>query len=560
LIEVELVALPFEEQGTPATQVIVRNITERKQVEKTLRNAKEVADAANRAKSQFLATMSHELRTPLAAIIGYAELLEQAVTMDPLDELELLHDIGRIRTAGAHLLALINDVLDLSKIEAGHMQVNVSPLRIDLLLQAIIGTVKPLAERNGNRLELRGVNDLGIMVSDEVRLRQILLNLLSNACKFTHDGAVTLEVQVLAAEEADVGGRLRFAIRDTGIGIAPAQQSRLFRDFVQIDSSSTRKYGGTGLGLALSQRLAHLLGGAITLESEPGVGSTFTLDLPRNYAGSDLASAAVATPTGDDNPLSLAELADVESRIVLVIDDDPAICDMLPRMLAHPGLHFETAMSGDEGLELAGVLLPDLIILDVLLPDLNGWSILQRLKADPDTCAIPVLMLTICPDAENGFILGAASVLSKPVDLKSLADEMALILSSSAEVRRLLLVEDDADLRTYMRRTLEQGRWSVDEAPDAETALMLFEQHPPALAIIDLMLPGMDGIALIAALRTRPEGATLPILVVTAKDLTAEEQEQLNRSVEQVLRKGTFRSDELLRSARALVQRPATTL
>lgn len=320
LIEVEMVALPFQERGAPATQVIVRNITERKQVEKALRSAKEAADLANRAKSQFLATMSHELRTPLAAIIGYAELLEQAVATAPLDE--LLHDIGRIRTAGAHLLALINDVLDLSKIEAGHMQVKATPLRLDLLLQAIIGTVEPLAARNGNRLELRGGANLGLMLSDEVRLRQILFNLLSNACKFTHEGDVTLEVQVLAAEGAERGERLRFAVHDTGIGIAPAQQSQLFRDFVQIDSSSTRRYGGTGLGLALSQRLARLLGGAITLVSEPRVGSTFTLDLPRNYAGGDDHDQADAPPLADVTP-SLAEMADAESRIVLVIDDDP---------------------------------------------------------------------------------------------------------------------------------------------------------------------------------------------------------------------------------------------
>lgn len=279
LIEVELVALPFRDGAAPATQVIVRNITERKQVEQALRSAKEAADAANRAKSQFLATMSHELRTPLAAIIGYAELLEQAITIAPLEE--VLHDIGRIRAAGAHLLAIINDVLDLSKIEAGHMQLRSAPLRLDLLLQVVIDTVQPLAERNGNRLELRGAEGSGTMLSDEMRLRQILINLLSNACKFTHDGTVTLEVTTLAAADGAEDERISFAVHDTGIGIAPAQLGLLFRDFVQVDSSSTRKYGGTGLGLALSQRLAHLLGGEIVVVSEPDAGSTFTLSLPR---------------------------------------------------------------------------------------------------------------------------------------------------------------------------------------------------------------------------------------------------------------------------------------
>ncbi|RRR73622.1 MAG: response regulator [Candidatus Viridilinea halotolerans] len=552
-IEAELVALPFSDHDTPATQVIVRNITERKQVEQTLRAAKEAADAANRAKSQFLATMSHELRTPLTAIIGYAELLEQS--LDVAEPTEMRQDLGRIRNAGVHLLALINDVLDLSKIEAGHMQTKPSTLNVSQLLETVVATVRPLAQNNGNQLLVQHDIGLGEMFTDAMRLRQMLLNLLSNACKFTHEGRVTLEVRVLPAEAPDVPERLTFAVHDTGIGIAPDQIQRLFQDFVQIDASSTRKYGGTGLGLALSQRLAQLLGGAITVTSEPEVGSTFTLTVPRQTTTLGEAAPLVPLVPTALAPPSLGDLPGGESRIILIIDDDPAIRDLLPRVLAQTGLHFEAAASGEEGLDLAAALLPDLILLDVLLPGMTGWDVLQQLKSDPDTEAIPVLMLTIAQDTANGFMLGATNILSKPVEVERLATEVALVLHGQPTAQRLLLVEDDPDIRAYLRRTLVQGGWSVDEAEDGPTALKLLEQQAPALAIVDLMLPGMDGITLIAAMRTHPHGAELPILVVTAKDLALAEQEQLNQSVEQVMRKGSFRGDELLRSVRALLQR-----
>lgn len=325
---------------------------------------------------------------------------------------------------------------------------------------------------------------------------------------------------------------------------------------MQVDSSTTRKYGGTGLGLALSRRLAQLIGGEITCTSEVGVGSIFTLTVPRTLSEDRLDQTALATPSTamPAEPLpSPLEPDHVESQIVLVIDDDPAILDLLPRMLAQPNLHFETASDGREGLELATALLPDLIILDVLLPELDGWSVLHALKQNPETHTIPVLMLTISPDAQHGLVLGAAGILNKPVDIERVAHEIAATLHSAPAAHDLLLVEDDPDLRGYFRRMLERDGWQVREAEDGPTALALLEQQLPALAIIDLMLPDMDGITLIGAIRTLPGGDTLPILVVTAKDLSTEEQVQLNASVEQVLRKGSFHSDELLRSAQALV-------
>ncbi len=555
-IELELVVLPFPDHELDATQVILRNITERKQVEKELRLAKIAADAANRAKSQFISTMSHELRTPLTAILGYADLLKY--TLNDTDNTEALRDLSHIRDAGTHLLAIINDVLDLSKIEAGQMQVHVEQVCIDFLAYNVTDAVRPLAERNGNQIVVRGVDTVGVLQTDEVRLRQILLNLLSNACKFTHNGTITLEVMALPRAGTDNDNDLvRFAVHDTGIGIRPDDLARLFQDFVQVDSSTTRKYGGTGLGLALSRRLAQLIGGEITCTSEVGVGSIFMLTVPRTLTTEQLELTALAkhSPATLAEPLpSPLEPDHVESQIVLVIDDDPAIRDLLPRMLAQPNLHFETASDGREGLELAMALLPDLILLDVLLPELDGWSVLYELKQNPETRDIPVLMLTISPNAQNGLVLGAAGILNKPVAIERVAHEITAILHGAPATLDVLLVEDDADLRGYFRRTLERDGWRVREADSGPAALALLEQQLPALAVIDLMLPGMDGITLIGAIRTMPGGDTLPILVVTAKDLSTEEQVQLNASVEQVLRKGRFHSDELLRSAQALVQ------
>ncbi len=544
VIEVELLALPFSDNDIPATELIVRNITERKEIERTLREAKEAADSANRAKSQFLATMSHELRTPLTSIIGYAELLHR--TLVPIANEEIMHDLRRIQGAGAHLLAIINDVLDLSKIEAGRMQVHPAPVQLDKLVQAVVDTVQPLVSRNHNQFHVEGLQTGDLMVTDEVLVRQILLNLLSNAAKFTHNGQITLRISTTPE-------MTHFAVCDTGIGIAPEQAKQLFRDFVQADASTTRKYGGTGLGLALSRRLAQLLGGDITLESTLGQGSTFTLSLPRTLE-MDEEAISLPNPEPKRNTEFPTEDTSLQTRIILVIDDDPAVLDLVPRVLAHPGLHFETAASGAEGLELAAALLPDLVILDVLLPCLDGWEVLRQLKEDPETADIPVLMQSIDPNADQGLVLGAAGVLHKPVDILRLAQEMRTLLNPTASAMQVLIVEDDAELRAYLQRTLEQHGWQVTTAGDGTTALTLVQQQLPHLAIVDLMLPGMDGISLIAAIREHPGGESLPILVVTAKELTSEEQDHLSRSVEQVLHKGTFRGEDLARHARALVQ------
>ncbi len=442
-VDAELVVLSFHDHDTTAIQVIVRNITERKQVEQALRTAKEAADAANRAKSQFLAVMSHELRTPLTAIIGYAELLELTLTTSA--DREALHGLDCIRSAGTHLLAIINNILNISRIEAGHMSVQPAPVKVSSMLYMVTDTIHTLAERNGNHFEIEEIDAVGEMETDEVHLRQILINLLGNACKFTHEGNVTLTMRVLPSATGTDVDQIAFVVRDTGIGMRSDQMNLLFRDFVQVDSSTTRTYGGTGLGLALSQRLAHLLGGAITVSSVFGEGSTFTLTLPRTLGADTTAVlgdpvALLAQPSAAAEAPPLFDVTQ-ETRIVLVINDEQHIRTLLLQALAQPGLHIEIAATGAAGLDLAVTLMPDLIILDVHLPDRDGWMVLQQLKDDPETCTIPVLLLTVSQGVEQGIVLGAAGVLHKPVDTNPLAPELAAVLCDNVQRSAWALME-----------------------------------------------------------------------------------------------------------------------
>lgn len=557
-VTLELVAVPLIFRGQPAWQVVAHNITERKQAELALREAKELADEASRAKSRFLANMSHELRTPLTAIIGYAELIATALARGEIGNVTT--DIERVHVAGKHLLALINDLLDFSKIEAGRMQTHITSFSVADLARDVVSAVEPLARQRRNQITLDIDPHVQLMRSDETRVRQILLNLVHNACKFTEDGAITVTIApVPAPEVAAHNGHatsIAFAVADTGIGMTPDQIAVLFNDFVQADATTTRKYGGTGLGLALSRRLSRLLGGDITLTSEPGVGSTFIVTLP------DQKAAATGIQSGDapephDQPVVIAH-EDDRTHIALLIDDDPAIRDLLPRALNRPDLHIETAGDGLSGIELARLLQPDIIILDILLPGIDGWKVLAELKSSPETAAIPVILLTVEDDPQRGVLLGAAELLNKPVDLDRLQQQIVALLSEpqavpSSVARSVLIVEDDEHVREYLRRTFERDGWTTIEAADGRQALDVCTTHLPDAIVLDLMMPEMDGVEFIEVLRTMPDGAAIPIVVVSARELPTDEHERLNRSVSRILRKGTFRGDELLRAVHTAI-------
>jgi PAS domain S-box-containing protein len=388
--------------------VVLRDTTEQRQAELLLRQ-KEAAEAANIAKSRFLANMSHELRTPLNAIIGYSELLVEE--SEGIGHPEIAEDLKKIHVAGAHLLALISNILDLSKIEAGKMELWPEDFSVSALIEGLTATIDPLIRRGGNTLEVRAPRELGFMRSDLLKLRQVLLNLLSNAAKFTSEGRITLLARRLEGPGGEV---IEFDVRDTGIGVAPADQARLFDDFAQVDATISRTFGGTGLGLALSRRFCRLLGGDLTLRSALGEGSTFSVRVPARLLrpGEAAEAATAATEGARPSPASAAKTR----QTVLVIDDDPATLDLMIRALSREGIAVVAASSAASALTLAEALRPALITLDVLMPGVDGWQVLAALKGTPSVASIPVIMMSISDDAQRGLRLGAADFLVKPLE------------------------------------------------------------------------------------------------------------------------------------------------
>jgi PAS domain S-box-containing protein len=507
----------------------IGDITARKQAEIELRQAKEEAEQGNRTKSQFLANMSHELRTPLNAIIGITEMLREDA--EDLGQRDLVEPLQRIHRAGNHLLKLINEILDLSKIEAGRLELSLEDIDLATLLNEVAKTAEPLAERNGNRLKVHLADGLGRIRADPIRLRQVVLNLLSNACKFAERGEVVLEAR---RKSSGRGGWIVVSVADSGIGMRPEQMSRLFQEFIQADASTTRKYGGTGLGLAISRKLCRLMGGDIHVESAPGKGSRFTIRIPARAAARS--SAPVA-----ESAAPAAWAATATGHRVLVIDDEETVRDLMRRFLSREGFEVVTARDGAEGLALARDLRPMLITLDVLMPGLDGWSVLENLKADPELAGIPVVMLTILDDRNKGFALGATDFLTKPVDPERLRTVLARYGGQKAE-RRALIVEDDADTRVWLRRMLREEGWTAVEAANGRDALARLADAAPDVVLLDLIMPEMDGFELLEELRRDEVWRRLPVVVVTAAELSEADHERLNGSVLKVLHKtGTSR-------------------
>jgi signal transduction histidine kinase/DNA-binding response OmpR family regulator len=500
-------------------------------------------EEASRHKSAFLANMSHELRTPLNAVIGYSEMLQEE--LEDLGQAGLVPDVERINAAGRHLLGLINDILDLSKIEAGRMDLFLEGVDVARLVRDVTTTVGPLVEKNGNALDVDIAPDVGEMQADATKLRQILFNLLGNAAKFTDHGTIRLAV---AREAAMAGDWLTFGVSDTGIGMTEEQLGRLFHAFAQADASTSRRFGGTGLGLALVHHFCELLGGTVTVTSAPGAGSTFTVRLP-----ADPNAASPGVPDADAASGDAMEHGAHAGPVVLVIDDDAASRDLLGRHLAAEGVAVVTAASGEEGLRLARDLHPAVVTLDVLMPGLDGWAVLAALKGDAATADLPVIMLTMLDDRDLGYSLGAADYLVKPINRERL---LAAVRKHArhASGRRALVVEDDPATREMLRRTLEREGWAVEEAADGRGGLERVAAAPPDLVLLDLLMPGLDGFGFVERLRAEPAWQAIPVLVVTAKDLTAEERRRLNGRVEQVLRKGAYSRDELLAQVHAAVR------
>ncbi len=513
--------------------------SELQQVAEELKAARDEAVEANRAKSAFLAQMSHELRTPLNAIIGYGELLTEEVEEEESTK-RFIPDLKKIIDAGKHLLALINDVLDISKIESGRMELYNESFDVRPMIESVVTTVDPLVKKNANTLRWTCDEALTTLFADKTRVRQILFNLLSNACKFTEKGEISLTAGIESLNGAEMAF---FAIRDTGIGMTTEQMSKLFQSFQQADVSTTRKYGGTGLGLAITRRFCEMMGGDVTVRSEIGKGSTFTARIPVH---------------GRTEPLNDASAPDDASAngaaaTVLVIDDEPNARDLLQRYLSKEGFHVVTAASGAEGLLKARELQPAFITLDVIMPGMDGWEVLGILKNDRQVCDIPVIMLTMVDDRNLGIALGATDFLTKPINRERLMEIAARHRNPATDNHEVLIIEDDAPTRGLIARILHGAGWNVTEAENGQIGLAALQKCRPAIIFLDLMMPVMNGFAFLSHLRGLSEFKSTPVVIVTSKDLTAEERNWLKGEVQQILTKGNYSREQLLDQARRLV-------
>ncbi len=536
-------------QAEAVQTLMTVELNQRREEAEAARNA---AEAANRAKSAFLANMSHELRTPLSAVIGYTELLEEEI--GELDEPGMLSDLAKIKANAKHLLSLINDVLDLSKVEASKMEIAAEDLDVEAFVRDAAATIETLVRTKSNTLVLTLADDLGTIHSDPVKLRQCLFNLLSNACKFTENGQIVLRV---ARERGSDGDWLSIAVEDTGIGMTPEQLERLFERFTQADETTTRKFGGTGLGLALSRAFSRLLGGDITATSREGQGTCFTLRVP------------VVAPVRDTDKAEGQDLEgggiDTARDLVLVIDDDASQRELLSRFLGKQNFAARSAGDGRSGLALARALKPRVILLDVMLPDQDGWSVLNALKATAETADIPVVMVSFVAEPGLSMALGAADAVMKPIDWVRLKTVMERFREIGGDLGGgsggdVLVVDDDPDTRLRLRTVLERNAWAVREAGNGADALERVAQAPPQLILLDLTMPMMDGFAFLHRLRAIPGCANIPVVVLSARDISAAEYRQLAEA-HRVLKKDETSMKQLTNEIRALgfPREPATT-
>ncbi len=542
--------------------VIGSDISQRRRNERELKQAKDAAEAASRTKSEFLANMSHELRTPLNSVIGFTNVLlkNKAGTLREQD----LGFLQRVLGNGKHLLGLINQVLDLAKVEAGRMELDLASVSLPALVHETLAQLEGQVRDKDVALAAEVPLWVAPLHADAGKLKQVLINLVGNAVKFTERGSVT----VRAEADAATGRALALEVRDTGVGIAPDKLSSIFEAFQQADVSTTRKYGGTGLGLTIARSLCELMGYPISVASRVGVGTTFRVAFPRPASdaeprghGDAERQAQLARPTGEIVLLPQSiKLADAlapclgKGKSVLVIDDDADSRLLLTQYLEDCGCRVVAVGSGQEGLHYAKEFRPDLFVLDLMMPGMSGWDVLKTLKAHPDLGEVPVVVVSIVARENRGTVYGAVDLLDKPVSREALAEMLRRNLTGRRGVRsKALVVDDNDDARRLAAAYLAEEGFLTREAVNGRDALDKLDGFSPDLVILELMMPVMDGMLFLEALRRDPRYLQLPVIVVTAKELTAEELDRLRADAAAVLRKGDDLADGLRRVVRGLL-------
>jgi signal transduction histidine kinase/CheY-like chemotaxis protein len=510
---------------------------------------------ADRLKDEFMAVVSHELRTPLTAISGYADILLRELS-GPLNDRQERQVMG-VRDASRRLLSLINDLLDVSKLEAGTLDLHLGGLDPRGVIERAAAGVRVIASAKGVSLQVReSSDDLPAVNADDERLQQILTNLLINAIKFTpQGGSVWIGA---AAQEVPTGAEVVFRVEDTGVGLAPSQLARVWDRFYQVESSSTRRFGGAGLGLSIVRRLAELHGGRVEAASAGvGRGSTFAVHLPAAAAGDTVMPQVrpVSAPAiGAEPSLLASSVADESAPLVLVVEDDLHIATVLRTYLEADGYRVDIVPDGHQAIEAARRLSPFAITLDISLPKLDGWSVLNALKREASTTDIPVVIVSIVDNRDFGLVLGATDYLVKPIDHERLRTVLRSLNSMRAPGDgTVLVVDDDPALREILSSLLAEDGWRVATAADGEAALAAVEQARPTAMVLDLMMPRCDGFEVLRVLRTQPKTRDLPVIVITARELNDDDRERLARSAERVLQKQAVPLEQLRQEIRGML-------
>ena len=529
---VELMSLAFSRMSDEVGALITARTSE-------METSRDDANQANAEKTRFFANMSHELRTPLNAILGYGEML--AEDCEDLGYDDLLPDLKKITSAGSHLLSLINNILDISKIEAGRMELYLTSFDIENMVDTIKDVVGPLATPNDNGFKVNLQDPLGAMTQDETKIRQCLTNFLSNGFKFTSNGTITLDVDTFVQDEIEM---VRFAVSDTGEGMSEAGLSKVFREYEQAERSTSAKHGGTGLGLPITKKLAEMMGGDVLVTSVVGEGSVFTLYIPRECPQD-------YDEVEEGNAIEKLEESE---KVVVLIDDDVPMHDLIRRTLSKIGLTLVGATDSEKGMQIVREMKPRLLLLDVLMPGRDGWSILKECKSDPELADMPVVMVSQLSQDVLAESLGADDYLTKPIDRGLFLETVTRLMGDSSDQQSVLVIDDDADVRDLLSRMLVDAGWSAETAKDGKDGLEKVKAKP-SLIVLDLEMPRMDGFEFLEAyMRDYTAEERAPVLVYSGKDLTDVQKELLDENVAGMVRKDDVSMDELSAIVKSIYQ------